>query len=293
MIWVLFCCALGGLLAAFFTRLFKRVPRSEVPQDTRRFYVRLDEVLRERHAGIEVVGLTRQGFGAVLRVDRQEVAVPLGEAFLRERAFPAGFDDIVDRLVTEIRQHLTAIGDLPFDEAVQRVLPQIRSEEWLRTQSPAFGPGRIPTTPIFDDLVTCYVLDEPGSMVFVTEGHLDAWGRRVEEIDNIAMANLRRLAAEDGGLPVPAADDKEPRVLHTGDGYDAARLLLALDDVDAAPGFVLAVPDRDTLVVGAPNADLSRLMGDVGAEYRCSDHPISPRVYKVSEGRLELASRER
>ena len=45
-------------------------------------------------------------------------AVPLGEVFLRERAFPADFDRTVDRLIDELHDHLATTHDLPFDEAV-------------------------------------------------------------------------------------------------------------------------------------------------------------------------------
>lgn len=289
MSYVLGWCLAVGILTPVLVRFLKRAPYHRVPPDAKRFFLRLEEELKERHPGVQLVGLTSEGFGAVLRVERQEIPVPLGEVFLRERAFPSAFPHTVDRLVNEVRAYLAAVDDLPFDEAVQAVLPQVRSMEWVRHNSPAFGPGRILTTPLLDDLATLYVIDEPGSMVFVTEGHLEAWGTRGDFIENIAKSNLRRLAEEAGSFPIPDAGEDEPCVLHTGDGYDAARILLAMDEsrVDDVKGLVFGIPDRDTLVVGRKDSDLVSLMGEVGDEFGRGDHPISPRLFEVGDRALQ------
>jgi uncharacterized protein YtpQ (UPF0354 family) len=285
-------CVLAAVLAWAIRSRLKRAPYLGMPPEAEGFFVRLQEVLGERHPAIEVLGLTAEGFGMVLSVDRQQIQVPLGEVFLRERAFPDAFPQTVDRLVEEIRAHLAAIDDLPFDAAVNRILPQVRSQEWLRSHSPAFGPGRVITTPLHEDLVTCYVLDEEDSMLFVTEGHLAAWGTRAEDVANLAMTNLRRLAEQEGGLPLPAPDDATLHLLHTGDGYDATRVLLALDEsaLEATRGLVFAMPDRDTLVVGRKSGDVVQLMQEVEAEYASSEHPISPRLFEVRDAGLAPVS---
>jgi uncharacterized protein YtpQ (UPF0354 family) len=286
--WLWIWCSVAGLLTWLTPKALRAAHFRGLPEEARSFFERLQQVLIRQHPGVDLVGITSEGFGAVLRVERQELAVPLGEVFLRERAFPDAFPKTVDRLVTEIRDHLATIHDLPFDEAIPKILPQIRPQEWVRASSPAFGPGRLVTTPLLNDLLTCYVLDEPGSMVFVTHGHLDEWGCKSEYIANLALTNLKRLAETEGGLPVPAAADREPCVLHTGDGYDAARMLLATDpcSVDDVQGLVFAIPDRDTLVVARTGSGLGRLMAEVGAEYEQSAHRISPRLFEIADGSL-------
>lgn len=280
-------CVVAGILSSLFARKFRREPYRGVPDEAVRFYDRLAKTLAAAHPEIEVVGPTQQGFGAVLRVDRQEIAVPLGEVFLREKAFPDAFDATVSRLATEIRDHLASTQDLLFDEVVDCVLPQIRAEEWIRSNSPAFGPGSLIRVDIFEELSLCFVLDEEDSMVFVTQGHLSAWGIDVAALENLAMNNLRRLAARDGGLPGLEMTEGASHVVRSGDGYDAARMLLALDrGVEDVDGLVFAVPDRDTLVIGRKGTKLSQLMADVDARFERGAHPISRELFEVQDRKL-------
>ncbi|MCB9917468.1 MAG: DUF1444 family protein [Planctomycetes bacterium] len=275
------------ILTGLFSRIFGRAPYHGVPDEAKRFYDRLRSELASSHPEIEVLGPTREGFGAVLRVERQELAVPMGEVFLREKAFPDSFPATVDRLVTELRDHLASTQDLLFDEAIDRVLPQIRSEDWIRGNSPAFGPGALVRRKLFEGLDLAFVIDEGDSMVFVTEGHLRAWGIDALALENLSMNNLRRLAATEETLPVLGQDDGDAHVIESGDGYDAARVLLALErGVDAVDGLVFAMPDRDKLVVGRKGPGLSRLMQSVDEAFETAEHPISPRVFEIKDHKL-------
>lgn len=277
---------LKGILNAIWTRVFRRSSIRDVPDEARRFYERLERELANAHEDVVIVGPTREGFGAVLRVERQEIAVPLGEVFLREKAFPDSFAATVDRLVGEIREHLASTSDLLFDEAIDILLPQIRSEDWIRGNSPAFGPGSLVREELLEGLCLCFVLDEGDSMVFLTEGHLRAWGIDTAAVKNLAMTNLRRLASSSSelGLESGAA---ATQIVSQGDGYDAARMLLALErDVDDVGGLVFAVPDRDTLVVGRKDTGLAQLMSAVDDEFERSEHPISPDLYEIRDRRL-------
>lgn len=280
-------CVLVGILSSFFARFLRREPYHGVPDEARRFFDRLSRQLALSHPEIVVVGPTRQGFGAVLRIERQELAVPLGEVFLREKAFPDSFPATIDRLVLELREHLASTQDLLFDEAIDALLPQIRSEAWIRGNSPAFGPGSLVREDLFEGLCLCFVIDEGDSMVFVTEGHLRAWGIDVAGVKNLALANLRRLAASTEAR-LETSEDEGTRIVSSGDGYDAARVLLALErGVDQVEGLVFAMPDRDTLVVGRKEAGLSKLMAAVDDEFTKSEHPISPDVFEIRNAKLE------
>ena len=283
---LLIWCCVAGLLSWTLSKLLKRAHYKGLPPEAAEFFERLEGSLKQHHPEVAIVGPTPEGFGAVFRVDRQELAVPLGELFLRSRAFPSAFDEQVGRYIRELRDHLVAIDDLPFDEVVARVLPQIRSAEWIRANSPAFGPGRVLVEPLVDDLVCALVIDEPDAMTFVTEGHLDAWGCGERNLRNLALGNLKLLAEEEGGIPVPAVGEAEPKVLHTGDGYDAARVLLAPETLEGVEGLVFGIPDRDTLVVGRRDSNLSRLMGAVEGEFKESEHPISAGLFAVEGGEL-------
>ncbi len=282
---------LGSLLGAWLLgRAIQRAPFVGLPEASREFLVRFSARVRSHHPDIEVRSRLPGELGVVLAVDGQEVAVPLQSLSTHLDAFPAMFDETVDRFVFEIRNHLARVDDAPFDLVFERILPQIRTASWVDEHSPVFGDARIVSKAILDDLRICYVLDEPGSMIFVTEGHLKHWSRGAEDIDNLALANLRQKAERDGGVPVPTG--KEPAILATGDGYDAARLLLAravLED-GSRSDLLFAIPDRDTLWVGTPHGDLHELMSRVREEHDRSEHPVSAGVFRVTPAGLERVS---
>ena len=75
-------------------------------------------------------------------------------------------------------------------------------------------------------------------------------------------------------------------LVRTGDGYDAARVLLL--DPERIDGLLVALPERDCLWVGeAPGEQLARLM-ELNAEQSArSAHPVSPHLYRLRSGQLE------
>ncbi|MFQ5503186.1 MAG: hypothetical protein ACE5F1_00130 [Planctomycetota bacterium] len=273
------CCVLLLLW-----RLALRGPADPSDHEGASFFERFGRAL-ERD-GVEVMGLGEDGRHVVVRMDRQELLIPLSETFLLGKAFPAGLQHAVEHIVNELALSLASLEDYHFDEALCYVQPQVRSHRWVRDNSPALGEGRILTRPICGDLVECSVIDEPGAMVFVTEGHLRVWGCSADCIANFALGNLKALAADEGGLPLP--EGREPVLLRTGDGYAAARLLLAFEESlrPRIEQYVFAVPDRDTLVACRADGDLDRLAEDVWAEYGLSEHPVSKNLFRVSGKRL-------
>src|SRR5690606_24630333 len=121
--------------------------------------------------------------------------------------------------------------------------------------------------PLNDDLATVYVLDDPHCMVFVCREHLRRWRKTETDVHNLALANLARLGAGVDGASATA----EPMVVQSGDGFDAARVLL----LEQAEGLLVAIPDRDTLWIGPENGqNLEQLMATTEAIARQSPHPV-------------------
>jgi hypothetical protein len=74
-------------------------------------------------------------------------------------------------------------------------------------------------------------------------------------------------------------------LLRTGDGFDAARLLLL--DPDRAEGLLVAVPERDLLWLGNyQGQDLAQLMARNEEQSQQAAHPLSPHLYRVQGGHL-------
>jgi uncharacterized protein YtpQ (UPF0354 family) len=139
--------------------------------------------------------------------------------------------------------------------------------------------------PRADDLVVVYVLDDASSLLFVCRAHLKRWRKSVADVHHLALANL--ASAGSSGLEGAAS---EAVLLQSGDGFDAARLLLLEQQDD----LLVSVPDRDVLWAGpAEGQDLSQLMRTTERLAERAPHPVSAKVYRVSGGRLEPVEEQR
>jgi uncharacterized protein YtpQ (UPF0354 family) len=129
--------------------------------------------------------------------------------------------------------------------------------------------------------VVVYVIDDPHTMVFVTRRHLAQWGKKEEDVFHLALGNLRRLGQATVGH---LASAPQSLLLQTGDGYDAARVLL----LEQTEGLLVAIPDRDLLWVGPEQGqDLATLMATASNVARDAPHPVSSEVFRFRNGQLE------
>jgi len=274
----------GWLVASvLFVWWHKRLrPRgSGLPQAVEEFLVRMQAVLSRRHPGIRFRGLIPGEFTALLTVSGQDTPVPLNQAFRHAQAFPSAFDEMVDQLVADVQEiGLEDIGDHGFADVAHDILPQIRTRDWL-DHNGRFGDSGLVHRMLGDELAVTYVIDDPDCMVFVCRAHLRRWNRSEADLYNLALQNLARV----GGGSDEALRGDEPVVLRTGDGYDAARvLLLAREEAD---GLLVALPDRDVLWVGSRQSDLAELMAANEEVNRSAVHPLSPRLYRIEDGQLQ------
>ncbi|MCZ6542303.1 MAG: DUF1444 family protein, partial [Planctomycetota bacterium] len=274
---------LVALTAVVWLRVRRRTWR--VPAEYLDFVARLQHELASNHPDVGFRGWVPARFAVVLVVDGQETPVPLQPLYQQLEAFPDVFGELVDRLVREIR----AIGlDEPthheFSDVATSILPQVKGIDWLRECAPAFGDSSLVHRELSTDLAICYVIDDSWSMVYVTQAHLRHWARSEDDIYHLATRNLLRLG--EAQLPLPEVGE-DPVIVRTGDGYDAARVLLL--DPEQVEGLLVGVPDRDLLWLGAGDIEaesLAQLM-HLNAEQRDeSSHPISGTLYRMHNGEL-------
>ncbi|MBL8724914.1 MAG: DUF1444 family protein [Planctomycetes bacterium] len=283
MVWLWVGWAVAALVAVvWFRRLLQ--PLQPYPPEVAAFLLRFETELALRHPGVLFLGMLGEGFGCLLRVDGQEVPVGLAAAFRRAEAFPSAFPAMVDSLVAEVRERgLDRVDDCEFAAAAPRLLPQVRSRQWLE-QRGCFGDSGLVHRPLHRDLVVVYALDDGQSMVFVCRAHLQRWRRTVDDVHNLALANLA-ARSDARQLQVPA---DQPVLLRSGDGYDAARALLLAPPQE---GLLVAVPDRDTLWFStAAGQDLATLMATTEDLAQQAAHPVSPQLWRVTNGGFEAVS---
>jgi hypothetical protein len=277
-LWVSLAWVIAAGVAAALHRRW-RVVAAEPTPELAAFVLRFENQLTVAHADVAFLGLLPDRFACLLRVDGQETVVSLHQLYRHAEAHPDAFPQAVATLVAEIREiGLDRVGDLDFAAAAPLLLPQVRPREWLTTQG-TFGDSGLAHTPLNDELVVVYVLDDRANMTFVCREHLRRWRKDVVDLHNLALANLARR-----GSSVPDAATHEALVLQSGDGFDAARVLLLARQHE---GLLVAIPDRDTLWVG-PEAgqDLGKLMATTEAIAEHAAHPVSGRVYRLTDGRL-------
>jgi hypothetical protein len=277
--------ALSVALAVLHHRMRAAFP--SCPPELQSFATRLQAELSALHPDVAFLGMLPNRVACLLRVDGQETPVSLQFAFRHTEASPDAFSRVVARLIGDIREMgLDRVSDVDFAAAAPLLLPQVRSRAWLEGQG-TFGDAALVHTPINADLVAVYVIDEQDTMVFVCRAHIRNWRKTAADVHNLALANLARLGIDEVRA---ASKATQPVVLHSGDGLDAARVLLLEQGAD----LLVAVPDRDTLWVG-PEAgqDLGQLMAATEVISERSAHPVSPQVWRLRDGRLEALTTSR
>lgn len=276
-LWIAGWAAASLVLIAAHRRFRRSLPA--IDPEVVAFLVRLETELSRSHPDVAFLGVLPDRFVCLLRVEGQETVVSLHELLRHADASDDAFTRLVAGLVTDIREvGLDRVGDLDFAAAAGMLLPQVRSRDWVDRQG-TFGDAGLVYTEIAAGLCVAYVVDGDSSMVFVCRAHLRRWGKTIADVHNLAVANLRQL-----GRPFPTTPVNEPIVVQTQDGFDAARVLL----LEPRDGLLVAIPDRDTLWVGPESGqDLAQLMAATECIAAGSSHAVSPRLYRLTAGRLE------
>jgi hypothetical protein len=281
-LWITLGWATVALVAAALHRRWRTLtaqPNAELAA----FMLRFETELMRSHPGVAFLGLLPDRFACLLRVDGQETVVSLHDVFRHAAAQPDAFTRLIASLLSDIRDiGLDQVAGVDFAAAAPLLLPQVRSRAWLE-QRGTFGSSGLVHQALAADLVTVYVIDDTTNMVFVCREHLRRWRKDAADLHNLAVANLARR-----GVALPAVE--QPVVVQTGDGFDAARVLL----MDRRDGLLVAIPDRDTLWIGPEQGqDLARLMATTEAIAEHAAHPVTGTVFRVTDGKLEPLSAPR
>jgi hypothetical protein len=283
-LWATMAWMAAAMMLAAIHRRWRRVAAQPSPE-LAAFMLRFENELATAHPDVGFLGMLPERFACLLRVDGQETAVPMHELFRHAEVQPDRFTRLIASLLLDIREvGLDRVGDVDFAAAAPLVLPQVRSRAWLEGRG-TFGDSGLVHTPLAADLVTVYVIDDTNNMVFVCREHLRRWRKEVLDLHNLAVANLARR-----GVGLPEAAMRDGALVQTGDGFDAARVLL----LDRRDGLLVAIPDRDTLWVGPETGqNLEHLMATTEAIAAHAPHPVSGAVFRVTDGQLEPVTNRR
>ncbi len=199
----------------------------------------------------------------------------------------------VDKLLSFLGEDRRTVA---WGDARTRLLPRLLPpsfEASLPDDSPRRG--TLATRPVWQDVRVALILGYEGRSRFVREDELEDWAQSFDDCLTVAVANLAarsttarfaRIETEAGPLVVA----------RTGDGLDAARLLLpGLHDVLSAElgsPFLASVPHRDTLLAGptSPEALVQALRHKTADDAARAPHRISDALFLVSPEGLSVAA---
>ena len=144
-------------------------------------------------------------------------------------------------------------------------------------------------------LPVVYTMAAGGFDVVVNGDHLLSWGVEPAEIQDAAMRNLSSWSAS---APWTTEISGNRRLIssQTGDGYDAARILLPdvvahlVRELGAFGRILVGLPERHLLIAGSMppgDGDFAGLFASFIVEHSGgADEPIDRRVFELSDGRL-------
>jgi uncharacterized protein YtpQ (UPF0354 family) len=235
--------------------------------------------------------LSREALQLRLLVNGVETTADLGNFYSAYARDPAQLDTIVRNFVS------ATLGLAPdrvvddFEGLADRIYPMLKPIELLVKVRERKLP-MLAYREFLANLIIAYVIDEPRSVTFINEGHLERWDVGVADIHERALQNLRRRTLAQVDYVAVGEGEQRIFIFNSGDGYDATRLLLT----DLLAGWARDVPG--SLVVGIPNRDfligfsdanpeiLERIAQQVQADAAGREYGITDQLFTLDGGEV-------
>ena len=204
---------------------------------------------------------------------------------------PEQLDRHIDRWVVELLRAAEGTPDQGknFKDLKDRIMPMVLSSTLSDLHS-----GSMITQPLLDDLHIAYAVDNDRTIAYIPEAVLEKWKISLDELHEVAIANLVRQSE---AINAQAAQDEDGKVnlviFQTMDGYDASRLLLPslhdrLKGYLGSP-FLAGIPNRDILICFRNDDEMvERLQQQIKADFRQMPHQIIDRLLLVTADGLAM-----
>ncbi|GIV95774.1 MAG: hypothetical protein KatS3mg057_0431 [Herpetosiphonaceae bacterium] len=209
------------------------------------------------------------------------------------RKQPEQFEEIVQALIGAVRAEAPDRRAFSFDEIKGRIYPMFKPIQILFEIRERKLPMLV-YRPFYADLIVAFVIDEGRSVVYINEEHTAAWGVTEPTVYQQAIENLRERTARPGITAVVGEGARRLMIYNTGDGYDAARLLVTdlLEEwQEHFPGrMVIGIPNRDFLI-GFSDADpaiLRQVAQQIALDATHREYGLTDQLFTLVDGRIEL-----
>lgn len=172
------------------------------------------------------------------------------------------------------------VDELTWEEAQGKVYPQIMPVDYETS-----APLPLITFPLSSEVKVGLVMDFPQTYMYLRHVELQRWGMDAYALYEAALSNLAEISR---GVDVQmAGQDRDVFIaVATGDGYDAARILiphfqeLLADHLGET--FRFAIPNRDFLIawpLDCEDAFHAKIVTQVATDYSERPYPLSSSVF--------------
>lgn len=197
-----------------------------------------------------------------------------------------------DHFVAIFREETPSLDDLSLDEVREQLRLQVMPADYVKT-----APMPIVAFPFATGIAIGIVADFPQAYAYVREADLARWNVSPGEVYEIALENLEAIS-NDLGIHLSKNDPETFLAIDSGDGYDAARILIpGLQDFIAShlgETFRFGIPNRDFLICWRLDCspDFHRqLAGKIAEDHSERPYALSPSVFvRNSEGNFHEQS---
>jgi hypothetical protein len=179
------------------------------------------------------------------------------------------------------------------DDVRDRIMPMLYPEDVWQDRFPNFV-----GMPWVGGLVVLYVVDESHAYWYIRDDLLDTWRLPLDDLHQIALANLNRYFDEAPMEFTVAGEEEGPRLLipERPDAYNTARLLSEPfhEKLRGVLGgeFAVGTPSRDFFVAVSLDSSetVEHVRKKVEDDFQQMDHPLSDRLLLVThDGVTEYA----
>jgi uncharacterized protein YtpQ (UPF0354 family) len=241
--------------------------------------------------------LAREDFGFRVQVRQSEMQLGLENVYAAYLQSPDQLEQIGATLVKALRNYNQAREITRFDELRERVYPMLKPIGLLATVRERNLP-MLAYRPFLADLIIAYVIDEPGSVAYINEKHLERWQIDEAALHDQAVENLARRTREAGNYTATGTGAQRIIVFNTQDGFDATRLLLPalLNEwrTQFPSRMVIGIPNRDFLICfsDADRTVLANVAQQVQFDAAQRDHGLTDQLFTLINGEVREYSWE-
>ena len=187
---------------------------------------------------------------------------------------------VADHFGPILNRETPSLDELSLDDLRDQLRLQVMPADYVTT-----APVPIVAFPFATGIAIGIVADFPQSYAYVREVDLARWNISPDEVYEIAMENLEAIS-NDLSIHLSQNDAETFLAIDSGDGYDAARILIpGLQDFIAShlgETFRFGIPNRDFLICWRLDCspDYHRqLAGKIAEDHSERPYALSPSVF--------------